>query len=47
MLQEVCTHYWPHTGVVSYDYMSVELTGGKSFKDFTTRTLKVTDNKVG
>jgi len=47
MLQEVCARYWPHTGVVSYDDMSVELTGGKSVKNFTTRTLRVTDNKVG
>ena len=46
ILQEVCACYWPRTGVNSFDDMDVELTGGNTAKHFTTRTLKITDNKV-
>ena len=30
----------------TFDDMDVELTGGNSAKHFTTRTMKITDNKV-
>ncbi|XP_065904176.1 receptor-type tyrosine-protein phosphatase alpha-like [Dysidea avara] len=44
--EEVCACYWPRTGVNTFDDMDVELTGGNSAKHFTTRTMKITDNKT-
>jgi len=46
ILQEVCACYWPHSGASSFDDVNVELIGGNTAKHFTTRTLKITDNKV-
>jgi len=45
-VQEVCTCYWPHTGAISVDDINVELIGSNSTTYFTTRIMKITDNKV-